>query len=77
MVDDKNLVHHTTATRIRAHGYRVVEARKGRAAMRPLDEVRPDLLVTHVGLPGGMNGRQVAEAVRGPYSPAAAGAGPA
>ncbi|MCG7362493.1 response regulator [Roseomonas sp. ACRSG] len=70
-------MRHTTATRLRAPGYRFVEARNGRAAMRALDEVRPDLLVTDVGLPGGMNGRQVAEAVRGPYSSAAAGAGPA
>jgi DNA-binding response OmpR family regulator len=33
-------------------------------ALLLLDAVRPDLLVTDVGLPGGMNGRQVAEAAR-------------
>ena len=29
-----------------------------------LDAFAPDLLITDVGLPGGMNGRQVADAVR-------------
>jgi CheY-like chemotaxis protein len=43
----------------------LLEARDGPEALRVLGAVaRPDLLVTDVGLPGGMNGRQVAEALR-------------
>jgi CheY-like chemotaxis protein len=46
-------------------GYRVLEATDGPSALRLLDGgTRIDLLVTDVGLPGGMNGRQVAEAIR-------------
>jgi CheY-like chemotaxis protein len=43
-------------------GYRVIEARDGLSALRQLDaypETR--LLLTDVGLPGGMNGRQLAD----------------
>lgn len=46
-------------------GYRVLTAETGPAAMKLLDSAaRIDLLITDVGLPGGMNGRQVADAAR-------------
>ena len=64
LVDDEDLVRQTAATRLRECGYKVVEARNGAEALRILDDASPDLLITDVGLPGGMNGRQVAEAVR-------------
>jgi CheY-like chemotaxis protein len=46
-------------------GYTVLEAENGRAALN-LIESRPDirLLFTDVGLPGGLNGRQLAEAAK-------------
>jgi CheY-like chemotaxis protein len=44
-------------------GYKVLEAETGAAGLQILDSVgRVDLLVTDVGLPGGMNGRQLADA---------------
>ncbi len=46
-------------------GYRVIAAEDGPSGLRLLQsERRVDLLVTDVGLPGGMNGRQVADAAR-------------
>ena len=46
-------------------GYQVLEAEDGISALNVQDRaVRLDLLVTDVGLPNGMNGRQLAEAVR-------------
>ena len=46
-------------------GYKAVEAVDGPSAMKILDSSRRiDLLVTDVGLPGGLNGRQVADAGR-------------
>jgi PAS domain S-box-containing protein len=43
-------------------GYRVIEAPDGPAGLRMLDAHREiDLLLTDVGLPGGMNGRQLAD----------------
>ena len=46
-------------------GYTVVQAEDGPQALRMLDGLdRVDLLVTDVGLPGGLNGRQVADAAR-------------
>jgi CheY-like chemotaxis protein len=50
---------------LRGLGYRVLEAYDGPSALRILrGAARLDLLVTDVGLPNGMNGWQVAEAVR-------------
>jgi PAS domain S-box-containing protein len=44
-------------------GYKVLEAETGAAGLQILDSAgRVDLLVTDVGLPGGMNGRQLADA---------------
>jgi CheY-like chemotaxis protein len=46
-------------------GYNALEAADGAAGLKLLrSETRIDLLVTDVGLPGGMNGRQVADAAR-------------
>ncbi|RZA33881.1 MAG: PAS domain S-box protein, partial [Lysobacteraceae bacterium] len=46
-------------------GYRVLTARDGPTGLQLLNsDMRVDLLVTDVGLPGGLNGRQVADAAR-------------
>jgi CheY-like chemotaxis protein len=46
-------------------GYTAIEAADSIAGLRVLQSnVRIDLLVTDVGLPGGMNGRQMADAGR-------------
>jgi DNA-binding response OmpR family regulator len=46
-------------------GYRVLTAADGQAGLRWLQsDARIDLLLTDVGLPGGLNGRQVADAGR-------------
>jgi PAS domain S-box-containing protein len=64
LVDDETSVRHSAADHLREFGYTVLEARDGPEALRILDTVRPDMLVTDVGLPGGMNGRQIAEVAR-------------
>src|SRR4029078_5229923 len=46
-------------------GYRVLAAHNGATALQTLEKNRIDLLFTDVVMPGGMNGRQLAdEAVR-------------
>ena len=64
LVDDEDVVRGPAAERLRELGHAVAEARDGPEALRILASSRPDLLVTDVGLPNGMNGRQVAEAAR-------------
>jgi signal transduction histidine kinase/DNA-binding response OmpR family regulator len=62
--DDEDVRSYTTEV-LRDLGYRVVEAANGAVALELLEqhsEIR--LLFTDVGLPGGMNGRQLAEAAR-------------
>jgi CheY-like chemotaxis protein len=45
--------------------YNIIEAEDGPSALKILQsDRRIDLLITDVGLPGGMNGRQVADAAR-------------
>jgi CheY-like chemotaxis protein len=64
LVDDEDAVRGPAADKLRALGLEVLGARDGPEALKILASARPDLLVTDVGLPNGMNGRQVAEAVR-------------
>ncbi len=65
IVDDEPAVRMLVADALGDLGYTAVEAEDGPAALEVLRSgVRLDLLVTDVGLPGGMNGRQVAEAGR-------------
>jgi CheY-like chemotaxis protein len=65
LVDDEDAVRRPAAERLRELGYEVLEAADGPTALQVLQAVKLlDLLITDVGLPNGMNGRQVAEAVR-------------
>ena len=65
LVEDERKVRVMAAERLRESTYCVLEAEDGAAALTLLRSgVHIDLLVTDVGLPGGMNGRQVADAVR-------------
>jgi PAS domain S-box-containing protein len=65
LVDDEDAVRGPAAERLRELGYQVLEAADGPATLRLLQgSPRLNLLVTDVGLPNGMNGRQVAEAAR-------------
>ena len=64
LVEDEPAVREVTAEVLRERGHRVLEAGDGPAGLRLLAAGRVDLLVTDVGLPGGLNGRQVAEIAR-------------
>ena len=65
VVDDEPTVRMLVAEVLEDLGYTAIEAADGAAGLLVLQSnVRIDLLVTDVGLPGGMNGRQVADAAR-------------
>ena len=65
IVDDEPTVRMLVAEVLRDFGYSVIEAVDGAAGLKVLrSDARIDLLVTDVGLPGGMNGRQMADAGR-------------
>ncbi|HUD28070.1 MAG TPA: PAS domain-containing protein [Novosphingobium sp.] len=63
VVDDEPTVRMLVVEIAQELGYEVLEAFDGSSAMRIL-QAHPgiDLLITDVGLPGGMNGRQIADA---------------
>ncbi len=62
VVDDDNDVRSHSTDIVRELGYRVIEASTGRAALEILDrEPEIALLFSDVGLPGGMNGKQLAD----------------
>ncbi len=65
VVEDNDDVRATSVEGLRELGYRVVEARDGAEALRLLDaDPSIGLMFTDVGLPGGQNGRQLADAAR-------------
>ena len=65
VVDDERAVRTLILDILQDQGYTVLAASDGYGAMSILrSDVRVDLLVTDVGLPGGMNGRQIADAAR-------------
>jgi CheY-like chemotaxis protein len=62
VTEDDPEVRSFTVEMLRELGYNVIEAVDGHAALRMLDAHREiALLFTDVGLPGGMNGRQLAD----------------
>ncbi len=65
VIDDEPTVRLLLVDVLQDAGYRVLEAADGPGGLTILQsETRIDLLLTDVGLPGGMNGRQVADAGR-------------
>jgi PAS domain S-box-containing protein len=65
VVDDEPTVRMLIAEVLGENFYNIVEAQDGPSALKLLQgEGRIDLMITDVGLPGGMNGRQVADAAR-------------
>ena len=69
VVEDDEDVRNYSADTLHELGYRVIEARDAKAALQML-EAHPDtaVLFTDVGLPGGMNGRQLANEARSRHS---------
>ena len=65
LVEDEAFARAMAAEALRDKGYTVLEAGDGSACLRLLANDAPlDMLVTDVGLPGALNGRQLADAVR-------------
>ena len=65
VVDDEPTVRMLAAEVLGELGCTAIEAADGAAGLRVLQsDARIDLLITDVGLPGGMNGRQMADAGR-------------
>jgi len=65
IIDDEPTVRMLMKEVLQEAGYAVLEAQDGPSGLRILQSERSiDLLITDVGLPGGLNGRQVADAAR-------------
>lgn len=65
VIDDEPTVRMLVTDILEGLGYGALEAGDGKAGLKILEsDARIDLLITDVGLPGGMNGRQVADAAR-------------
>ena len=65
IVDDEPTVRLLVTDALSDLGYRCIEAEDGATALKIYEgEPAIDLLITDVGLPGGLNGRQVADAAR-------------
>ncbi len=65
VVEDEPPIRMVIADVLSDLGYTVLEAGDGRSGLKILEAgTHVDLLITDVGLPGGMNGRQLADAAR-------------
>jgi len=65
VVEDDEPVRQLACLELRALGYRVLEAPNGTDALRIVESEEPiELLFTDVVMPGGMSGRQLADAAR-------------
>ncbi|WP_085810885.1 PAS domain-containing sensor histidine kinase [Sphingomonas sp. TZW2008] len=65
VIDDEATIRHLIDEVLDEAGYTIINAADGVAGLKVLQSgARIDLLITDVGLPGGMNGRQVADAAR-------------
>ena len=65
VIDDEPTVRTLMVEVLQEAGYFVMQAHDGPSGLKILlSDARVDLLITDVGLPGGVNGRQVADAAR-------------
>ncbi|WP_062229313.1 response regulator [Aureimonas frigidaquae] len=63
VVDDEAAIHRFLTPSLKAEGYRVIEAADGAAALRKVEQDRPDLIVLDLGLPD-MDGKTVIRTLR-------------
>ena len=61
VVEDDEVLLAYTAGILGEFGYTILESRDGRGALRLLEGQHVDLLLTDIVMPGGMNGRQLAD----------------
>ncbi|TWI55590.1 PAS domain S-box-containing protein [Pseudomonas duriflava] len=65
VVDDEPMVRALIVETLAELGYQMIEAEDGPSGLQILQSGRPiDLVISDVGMPGGMNGRQMADAAR-------------
>jgi CheY-like chemotaxis protein len=65
IIDDESTVRMLIVEVLEENGYTAIEAVDGAGGLKILQSgARIDLLITDVGLPGGMNGRQVVDVAR-------------
>jgi CheY-like chemotaxis protein len=65
VIDDEPTVRMLVGEVLADAGFAAIEAPDGPSGLKIIESnVRIDLLITDVGLPGGLNGRQVADAAR-------------
>src|SRR3546814_7997897 len=65
VIDDEPTVRMLIVEVLEEAGYVALEAEDGPSGLKIIQsDVRVDLLITDVGLPGGLNGRQIADAAR-------------
>src|SRR4051794_9209640 len=65
VVDDEPTVRMLVGDTLADLGYQAIEAADAASGLRVLQsDVKIDLLITDFGLPGGMNGKQMADAAR-------------
>jgi CheY-like chemotaxis protein len=65
VVDDEPNIRMLVSEVLTENAYRVLEAHDGASALNIIDSGQQvDLLITDVGLPGSLNGRQIADAAR-------------
>jgi CheY-like chemotaxis protein len=65
IIDDEPTVRMLVSEVLSDLGYTAIEAEDGAGGLKAIGSgSRIDLLVTDVGMPGGLNGRQVADAAR-------------
>ncbi|THD59754.1 PAS domain-containing protein [Phenylobacterium sp.] len=65
VIDDEPTVRMLIVEVLEENGYSAIEAADGPSGLRVLQsDARIDLLISDVGLPGGLNGRQIADAAR-------------
>ncbi|MFN3789372.1 PAS domain-containing protein [Massilia sp.] len=65
LIEDERALREIVEEVLREAGYCVLTAQDGPTGLQILNsDTRADLLITDVGLPGGLNGRQVADAAR-------------
>jgi PAS domain S-box-containing protein len=65
LIDDEATIREVVSETLQGLGYEVIVAHDGASGLAALGRAtRVDLLITDIGLPGGLNGRQVAQAIR-------------
>lgn len=64
LIEDKKNVRESLADVLEKEGYNIKQAKNGKEALKKLEKLKPDLIISDIGMPPGMDGYETCRQIK-------------